>query len=81
MFMDNGEIQLAEFKKLLDEFKKKCPPKPVYEPTYLEICEYPWGRREEICSRLFAFFFDTRKPHGFGTLFFDTLLFYPVLIL
>lgn len=74
MFMDNGEIQLAEFKKLLDEFKKKCPPKPVYEPTYLEICEYPWGRREEICSRLFAFFFDTRKPHGFGTLFFDTLL-------
>lgn len=71
--MENGENQLAEFKKLLDEFKK-FPPKPVYEPTYLELCEYPWTRREEICSRLFAFFFDTRNPHEFGTLFFDTLL-------
>ncbi|SIO39440.1 PD-(D/E)XK nuclease family protein [Fibrobacter sp. UWB11] len=72
--MEKDEKQLAEFNKLLDEFKEKCPPKPVYEPTYLELCEYPWKRLEEICSRLFAFFFDTRNPHGFGTLFFDTLL-------
>ena len=71
--MENGENQLAEFKKLLDEFMG-FPPKPVYEPTYLELCEYPWNRREEICSRLFAFFFDSRNPHGFGSLFFDTLL-------
>ena len=71
--MENGEKQLAEFKKLLDVFKT-FPPKPIYEPTYLELCEYPWNRREEICSRLFAFFFDSRNPHGFGTLFFDTLL-------
>jgi hypothetical protein len=71
--MGKDENQLAEFNKLLDEFKK-FPPKPVYEPTYLELCKYPWNRLEEICSRLFAFFFDTRNPHGFGTLFFDTLL-------
>ena len=71
--MEKVEEQLAKFKKLLDEFKK-FPPKPVYEPTFLELCEYPWNRLEEICSRLFAFFFDSRNPHGFGTLFFDTLL-------
>ncbi len=72
--MEINEKQVAEFKKLLDKFNKEFPPKPVYEPTYLELCEYPWTRREEICSRLFAFFFDTRNPHGFGTLFFKTLL-------
>ena len=71
--MEKDEIQLEKFKELLDEFKK-FPSKPIYEPTYLELCEYPWNRLEEICSRLFAFFFDTRNPHGFGTLFFDTLL-------
>ncbi len=71
--MGKDENQLAEFNKLLDKFKK-FPPKPVYEPTYLELCKYPWNRLEEICSRLFAFFFDTRNPHGVGTLFFDTLL-------
>ena len=71
--MEINEKQVAEFKKLLDKFKG-VPPKPVYEPTYLELCEYPWNRREEICSRLFAFFFDSRNPHGFGSLFFDTLL-------
>lgn len=67
------DVQVAEYKKILDEFKK-IPSKPIYEPTYLELCEYPWNRREEICSRLFAFFFDTRNPHGFGTLFIDSLI-------
>ena len=71
--MEINEKQIAEFKKLLDKFKR-VPPKPVYEPTYLELCEYPWNRREEICSRLFAFFFDSRNPHGLGSLFFDALL-------
>jgi hypothetical protein len=70
--MENIENQLAEFKKLLDGFYE-VRPNSVYEPTYLELCEYPWNRREEICSRLFAFFFDSRNPHGFGTLFFNSL--------
>lgn len=71
--MENGENQLAEFKKLLDEFKM-FPKKLVYEPTYLELCSYPRSRFEEICSRLLRFFIDKGGPHGFGSLFIDSLI-------
>lgn len=72
--MENIENQLAEFKRLLDEFEKECPLKPVYEPTYLELCSYPRHRFEEICSRLLRFFIDKNGPHGFGSLFIDSLI-------
>ena len=66
---------ITEFEKLLDEFNKVYDlNKPKYEPSYLEICDYPGNRKEEICSRLFAFFFNSHNPHGMGTLFYDTLL-------
>lgn len=66
---------VTEFEKLLDDFKKVYDPnKPKYEPSYLEICDYPGNRTEEIFSRLLAFFFDTSNPHGMGTLFIDTLI-------
>lgn len=70
--MEKDENQLEKFKELLNKFNKFLP-KPMYEPTYLELCEYPWNRLEEICSRIFAFFFDSRNPHGFRTLFFNSL--------
>lgn len=67
--------ETKEYNKLLDEFKKVCNPnKPQYEPSYLEICDYPGRRTEEICSKLLAFFFDTHNPHDMGTLFIDTLI-------
>lgn len=66
--MEKDENQLEKFKELLNKFNNFLP-KPMYEPTYLELCEYPWNRLEEICSRIFAFFFDSRNPHGFRTLF------------
>ena len=66
---------IKAFEKILDDFKRVYNPnKPQYEPSYLEICSYPRNRLEEICSRLFAFFFNSNKPHGMGSLFFDTLL-------
>ena len=66
---------VAEFEKLLNDFKKVYDPnKPKYEPSYLEICDYPGSRKEEICSRLLAFFFTTDKPHNMGNLFIDTLI-------
>ena len=67
------DIQVAEFKKLLNEFKA-FPQKLVYEPTYLELCSYPRSRFEEICSRLLRFFIDKDGPHGFGSLFIDSLI-------
>lgn len=67
--------EITEFEKLLNDFKKVYDPnKPKYEPSYLEICDYPGSRKEEICSRLLAFFFDSHNPHGLGTLFYDSLL-------
>ena len=66
---------VAEFEKLLDDFKKVYDPnKPQYEPSYLEICDYPGRRTEEIWSKLLAFFFDTNNPHGMGSLFIDSLI-------
>lgn len=71
--MTEEQEQIEEFKKILEKFKT-FPPKPVYEPSCLEICEYPGRRTEEICSRLLSFFFNTRNPHGMGTLFLNSLL-------
>ena len=66
---------IKAFEKILDDFKRVYNPnKPQYEPSYLEICDYPGRRTEEIFSRLLAFFFGTSNPHGLGTLFIDTLI-------
>ena len=43
------------------------------EPTYLELCRYPGERFEEICSRILGFFFQSKNPHGFGSLFLKAL--------
>lgn len=68
-------MNVEKFESLLADFKKICNPNETKcEPSYLEICDYPGSRTEEICSRLLAFFFDTRNPHGMGTLFWDTLI-------
>ena len=65
---------VEKFKILVEKFNRMVIPKKKYEPSYLEICDYPWRRLEEICSRLFAFFFNSKNPHGLETLFFDTLV-------
>ena len=65
---------IKAFEKLLDDFQKVYDPnKPVYEPSYLEICSYPGQRFEEISSRLIRFFIDVNGPHQFRTLFIDAL--------
>lgn len=71
--MGKEENLLENFKDLLNKFNE-LPPKPVYEPTYLELCSYPGHRFEEICSRLLRFFMDKNGPHGFGSLFIDSLI-------
>ena len=45
---------------------------PTEDPTILEIAGFPhW---ENVCSNILAFFLDTRKVHGFGTLFIRSIL-------
>lgn len=65
-------MEITEMQQLLGEFKKL--PKFQHKPTYLEICKYPGSRFEEICSRLLAFYFNPKEPHGFGNLFINSLL-------
>ena len=60
----------TRFDNLLDEFGK-LPKRPERQPTFLEIAGYP--HYENVCSRILAFFFDSGKPHGLGTLFLDAL--------
>lgn len=61
-------------KRIIEEFERLSLSKPKYEPSYLELCSYPGNRFEEICSRLLRFFMDKNGPHGFGSLFIDSLI-------
>lgn len=49
-------------------------PKNKKEPTYLDLCRYPYRRFEEICSRLLSFYFSPMKEHGLEDLFLNSLL-------
>lgn len=64
MNIDNALLLLEEFNKI---------PKRKIEPTFLEICNYPKRRFEEICSRILCFYFNPLKEHGLKNLFIDSL--------
>jgi hypothetical protein len=66
------EIELSKFEDLLSKFDKL--PKTLPHPTYLEICQYPGSRQEEICSRILSFYFAPQKEHGCRDLFLSSLL-------
>jgi len=67
--MDNKQ---QTFEQLVKEFSKL--PKIIPQTTYLEICKYPSSRFEEICSRIWCFYFKPSNEHGFNDLFLQTLL-------
>ena len=70
----NADFDSKTLGKLKSLIKKHNPLEiPDAIPTYMELCRYPGTRLEEIWSRLFAFFFNPNKPHGFGTMFLDSL--------
>lgn len=65
-------MKQSEIEKLISEFDDL--PKLIRQPTYLELCKYPYSRFEEICSRLLCFYLDPNKEHGFKDLFLSSLL-------
>ena len=65
-------MDIDTLKELLKEFK--FIPVIETESTYLEICQYPRRRFEEICSRLLCFFFDPHKEHKLNNLFISSLM-------
>lgn len=65
-------MNLESTTQLLEDFKKI--PINFKDSTYLELCQYPKRRFEEICSPLLAFYFHPGKEHGFEDLFIRSLL-------
>ena len=59
-------------KELLRGFAKL--PKFDTDPTMLEICQYPYNRREEVYSRILKFFFNPKGEHGLRDLWIKSLL-------
>ncbi|MBU0500545.1 MAG: PD-(D/E)XK nuclease family protein [Gammaproteobacteria bacterium] len=71
--MTSSDIEIINgFTSILEEFSRI--PTKNRDSTYLELCQYPTRRFEEICSRLLAFYFDPQREHGLGELFIRSLL-------
>jgi hypothetical protein len=66
---------LTDIEKI-DEILKEFDdlPKTIKQPTYLELCRYPFNRFEEICSRLLCYYLSPTREHGFKDLFLRSLL-------
>lgn len=65
-------MNISELRVLLDEFNGL--PKNINESTYLDLCQYPTRRFEEICSRLLSFYFLPINEHRFSDLFLKSFL-------
>ena len=64
-------MMTTDIEKLLTDFE--ILPKAIRQPTYLELCRYPYNRFEEICSRLLCFYLSPQKEHGLQDLFLRSL--------
>lgn len=62
---------ISAYQELLNKFRNL--PKRDMEPTYLELCRYPYNRFEEICSRILQFYFNPKAEHGFKDLWLVSL--------
>lgn len=67
MIMD----QEKTFEEILELFAQL--PKEDREPTFIEICRYPYNRQEEICSRILRFFLDPNAEHKLYDLWLSAL--------
>jgi hypothetical protein len=67
------DLKIIELQEKYDEVLKSgvtVQPEPL--PSFLHISGFP--HYEEVISNWYAFFFNTSNPHGFGTLFIDSLI-------
>ncbi len=67
------DLKIIELQERYDEVLKSgvtVQPEPL--PSFLHISGFP--HYEEVISNWYAFFFNTTNPHGFGTLFIDSLI-------
>ena len=62
---------ISQFKTLLSDFSSIYIPRE--EKTFMDICQYPRSRFEEICSRILAFYLNPNEEHSFRDLWFRAL--------
>ncbi len=65
-------MDLSKIESILSDFSTL--PKEVLQPTYLDLCQYPTRRFEEICSRLLAFYFQPLNEHKLNDLVLKSLI-------
>lgn len=63
---------IKKFQELVRNFRML--PEDGREPSFMEICSYPYNRFEEICSRILKFFFNPNAEHGMGYLWIVSLI-------
>ncbi|HIZ85176.1 MAG TPA: PD-(D/E)XK nuclease family protein [Candidatus Coprenecus stercoravium] len=66
------EESIRKYQTIIEDFVKL--PKIKADPTWLEICRYPYSRFEEVCSRILAFYLDPNAEHDMGALWITALL-------
>lgn len=64
-------MNISELRVLLNKFNEL--PKNINESTYLDLCQYPTRRFEEICSKLLSFYFSPNNEHRFKDLLLKSL--------
>lgn len=64
-------MTVIKFKDILKDFSKIHIPKK--EKCFMDICQYPGSRYEEICSRILVFYFNPNEEHCFRDLWFRAL--------
>ncbi len=65
------EQEERDFEVLLAHFAKF--PKENREPTFMEICRYPYNRLEEVCSKILRFYLDPTAEHKLYDLWLSAL--------
>ena len=63
---------VEQFEKIIKAFSNI--PHNSSEPTWLEICRYPYNRFEEVCSKILAFYFNPKAEHQMKGLWLKSLL-------
>lgn len=62
----------SRYEKILQQFVLFKPNNR--KPTFMEVCQYPGNRFEEISSRILQFYLNPNNPHGLRNLFVKSLM-------
>lgn len=71
VFVKKKYMKITTDAELLSLFAQL--PRRDTQPTFMEICKYPYNRFEEVCSRILRFYIDPLAEHGLNNLWLSAL--------